>query len=85
MTKLSFLLLAAAFVVAPLASRGDADQARPTKTVEYRVRPGDTLWDLAAQIPGIGDRREAVHKLKALNGLGGGSLQIGQILQIPAP
>lgn len=85
MTKTSLCLLATAFVVAPLASRGVAEQSGPTRTIEYRVKPGDTLWAIAAQIPGIKDRREAVHRLKTLNHLGPASLQIGQILEVPAP
>lgn len=72
-------------VIVPLATRGDAGQRRPTPTIEVRVRLGDTLWAIAGRIPGVEDRREAVHRIKELNGLGGESLQIGQRLLIPAP
>lgn len=85
MKKTILLLSAATFIAVPLANRGDAVQSRPTRTVEYRVMPGDTLWELAAVIPGVEDRREAVHMLIELNGLGSGSLEAGQTIRIPAP
>lgn len=85
MTKLSLFLLSAAFVAVPFANSGNADQSGPTPTVEYRVKPGETLWAIAARIPGVDDRREAVHRLKELNELGPESLQIGQRILVPAP
>ena len=86
MRKLAvFLLGAASFVAVPLATRGEALQDRPTPTVEHLVMPGDTLWELAAAIPGVEDRREAVHMIIALNDLPNGSLQAGQRIRIPAP
>lgn len=85
MNKTLFFLSAAAFVAIPLANRGDAVQSRPTPTIEHRVMPGETLWELAAAIPGVDDRREAVHKLIELNGLPNGSIQAGQVIEIPAP
>lgn len=85
MRKATLALAAAAFVAIPLATRGDAIQDRPTPTVEHVVMPGETLWDLAAGMPGVDDRREAVHKLIELNDLPNGSLQAGQRIRIPAP
>lgn len=85
MTKLTLAFLSAAFVVAPFATRGNAEQSGPTPTVEYRVKPGDTLWGIAARIPGVDDRRDAVHRLIQLNQLTAGSLQVGQRLLVPAP
>jgi len=85
MSKTIFFLSAAIFVAVPLANRGDAVQSRPTPTIEHRVMPGETLWELAAAIPGVDDRRDAVHRLIELNGLPNGSLQAGQTIRIPAP
>lgn len=85
MNKTILFLSAATFVAVPLANRGDAVQSRPTPTVQHRVMPGETLWELAADIPGVEDRREAVHRLIELNGLTNGSLQAGQVIRIPAP
>lgn len=83
-TIISLLAAAAAFVLIPLANSGQAEQSGPTPTVEHLVMPGETLWDLAADMPGVDDRREAVHKLMELNGLPNGSLQAGQRILIPA-
>jgi hypothetical protein len=85
MSKTIFFLAAATFVAVPLANRGDAVQSGPTPTIAHRVMPGETLWELAAAIPGVDDRREAVHRLIELNGLPNGSLQAGQTIRIPAP
>lgn len=76
---------AIAFVVVPLATQGQAEQVGPTKTIEHLVMPGDTLWDLAAGIPGVDDRREGIHRIIELNNLPNGSLIAGQRIQIPAP
>ncbi|MGH3080418.1 MAG: LysM peptidoglycan-binding domain-containing protein [Gaiellaceae bacterium] len=48
----------------------------------YRVRPGDTLWSIAAQHY-RGDPRQGVWRLRRENGLGGAALQPGQILLLP--
>lgn len=85
MNKTILFLGAALFVAVPFATRGDAVQSGPTPTIEHRVMPGDTLWKLAAAIPGVEDRREAVHRLIELNDLPNGSLQAGQTIRIPAP
>ena len=48
-------------------------------TIEYTVRPGDSLW-LIAQRYGT-----TVDDIRRLNGLTGDILRIGQVLKIPAP
>lgn len=48
------------------------------------VKPGDTLWSIAAaRIPKGEDVRVYIHKLKQENGLASSSLQAGQILRLP--
>ena len=56
----------------------------PVATVEYRVEPGDNLWQIAEPIttPG-GDVRETVSQLMELNDLDGADLRPGQILRVP--
>lgn len=49
-----------------------------TSTIQYTVRPGDSLW-LIAQRYGT-----TVDAIKRLNGLSGDMLSIGQVLKIPA-
>lgn len=53
--------------------------APDTGITEYVVRSGDTLWLLAQRF------NTTVDAIKKLNGLTGDDLQIGQVLQIPAP
>lgn len=64
----------------PADTAESANQAEPAEAAAYTVQPGDTLWDLA-QSYGI-----SAEALAAYNGLDDpGSLQIGQVLQIPEP
>jgi LysM repeat protein len=48
----------------------------------YRVRPGDTLWSIAARHY-QGDPRAGVWRLQDENGLAGAVLQPGQVIVIP--
>jgi nucleoid-associated protein YgaU len=48
----------------------------------YRVRPGDTLWSIAARHY-EGDPRQGVWRLEDANGLKGGVLVPGQVLRVP--
>jgi LysM repeat protein len=48
----------------------------------YRVRPGDTLWSIAATHY-RGDPRQGVWRLQRENGLGRTALQPGQVIVIP--
>jgi nucleoid-associated protein YgaU len=59
------------------ASSGAAGEAR------YVVRPGDTLWRLAAERYG-GDPRKGVWEISRRNGLGTRLLRPGTILFLPA-
>ncbi len=58
-------------------SSGSAPEER------YVVRPGDTLWELAAERYG-GDPREGVWRIRERNGLGATTLPAGTILYLPA-
>jgi LysM repeat protein len=48
----------------------------------YRVRPGDTLWSIAAAHY-RGDPRQAVWELQRENHVAGGTLTPGQVLRLP--
>jgi nucleoid-associated protein YgaU len=46
------------------------------------VRPGDTLWSIAARHYG-GDPRRGVWRLQTTNDLNGSALVPGQVLRVP--
>jgi LysM repeat protein len=57
----------------------------PAGGVDYRVRAGDTLWDIAADHtePG-GDVRRGVALIQEMNELDGSLIRAGQVLVVPA-
>ncbi|MGI9666494.1 MAG: LysM peptidoglycan-binding domain-containing protein [Acidimicrobiia bacterium] len=55
-----------------------------TDTFDYRVKPGDTLWNIAQEHGPEGlDVRNAVTTIERINGLSGSVLQAGQVIEIP--
>ena len=57
-----------------------------TDTTDYRVKPGDTLWQIARTYgPDNADTRRVVAAIEKLNQIDGGSLQAGQLIEIPLP
>jgi nucleoid-associated protein YgaU len=72
----AFLITVLAWSVLARGSEG-AGAGEP-----YRVRPGDTLWSIAAAHY-RGDPRPAVWRLRRENDLGGAELRPGQVLRLP--
>jgi Tfp pilus assembly protein FimV len=60
--------------------------ARPSHSAQharrYVVRPGDSLWSIAASRYG-GDTREAVWRVQQRNPRGAAGLQAGDVLTLP--
>jgi nucleoid-associated protein YgaU len=77
-SKAAFLLVLILVAVALTAhpSLGAGSETR------YVVRPGDTLWAIAAGRY-EGDPRKAVWRISERNGLGGEALQPGTVLYLP--
>jgi LysM domain len=71
------VLAAAIALAAPRPSSGAAGEQR------YVVRPGDTLWELAAERFG-GDPRAGVWEIRERNGLADSLLEPGMVLYLPA-
>ena len=70
-------------VVLSLASAGEAT-GEAGATTTYRVRPGDTLWEIAAvHADDSVDVREMVEAIRRINDLDAPVLQVGQRLEIP--
>jgi hypothetical protein len=77
--RIALLLIAAVFAVAVAAHRSSG--AGPEH--RYLVRPGDSLWTIAAtHYPG--DPREGVWKIEHRNGLAVATIQPGERLVLPA-
>ena len=81
---LSLLVLLASLASAVLfttASRADQPPAGPPPTLV--VRPGDSLWDIAArEMPGR-NGQSAVDELRRLNDLRGYGVRPGDVLILP--
>ncbi|MGY1552314.1 LysM peptidoglycan-binding domain-containing protein [Microbacterium sp. A588] len=60
------------------------EAAEPVQFESVIVLPGDTLWSIAESIAPGADPRTVIDDIQQLNLLGGGSLQSGQSLAIPA-
>jgi LysM repeat protein len=70
------LLVTLAWAV--VARAGSA--AGPERT--YTVRSGDTLWSIASARYG-GDPRSGVWKIQQRNGIGDGTIRVGQRIVLP--
>ena len=54
-----------------------------TERYDYRVKPGDTLWDIASEYAPKGtDKREYIFNIKKDNGLKTSVLHPGMVLEI---
>jgi LysM repeat protein len=72
----AFLITVLAWSVLARGSEG-AGAGEP-----YRVRPGDTLWSIAAAHY-RGDPRQGVWRLRRENDLNDSALRPGQVLRLP--
>ena len=80
---LSIISIMVVIMVLLLASASHAT-GQITETHDYRVKPGDTLWQIAHDHgPDGADRRAIVASIDKINDLDGGILQAGQVLMIP--
>lgn len=90
-TVVALVLLLATAVYAfsgpvPVEGAGYGTESDAQHGTEYRVRPGDTLWGIAADHtePG-GDVRRGVALIMELNDLDGSLIRAGEVLVVPAP
>jgi nucleoid-associated protein YgaU len=91
MTTITSVRLRALFIISItvvvvlllLSSAGNA-AGEITDTYDYRVKSGDTLWEIAAEHGPEGvDRRRIIAVIERINDLGPSGLQAGQIIEIP--
>lgn len=75
-------LLALAVVGSQIASAGE--HAGLVRTHLVLVKPGDSLWNVAARVAGDGDVTSMEDRIMKLNGLSSDGVQAGQVLRVPA-
>lgn len=63
---------------------GDDLEPIQLQSAEYKVRSGDSLWDIAADhTPDGKDVRNTIETIKRMNDLSGSVIHPGQLLEIP--
>ncbi|MDQ1584787.1 MAG: hypothetical protein QOH80_152 [Actinomycetota bacterium] len=79
---LTLVVAALALVKAPATASSD----HPSATVAARVtvRPGETLWTIAARVRPNADPRQTIARIQDMNGLTSSTLQAGRVLLVPA-
>jgi predicted Zn-dependent protease len=85
-TLMPAVVLAAlgAFVTLPVLSSTHLYAASPERFARVTVRPGDSLWSLAAQhVPSDGSVQDAVDRIIAINHLRGALIRPGEELRVP--
>jgi hypothetical protein len=55
----------------------------PSETTVVRVKPGESLWELAGRVAPGADASAVVERIRELNGVDGG-VQPGQPLTVPS-
>ena len=81
-TSLSILLLAG-FSLFSGATAGLTDSISTTPYMKITVKPGETLWSIASNLSGSGDRRDLVDELIEVNRLKSPEVVAGQKIYIP--
>ena len=81
-TSLSILLLAG-FSLFSGATAGSTDSISTTPYMKITVKPGETLWSIASNLSGSGDRRDLVDELIEVNLLKSPEVVAGQKIYIP--
>jgi hypothetical protein len=75
--------LAAVLGLGFAAASGSLASDKPEPTRVITVEPGQTLWDIAADVSDGGDVRSTMAHLEAVNHLDSSTLQVGQHLRVP--
>jgi predicted Zn-dependent protease len=70
-------------VAIPMLSSTRLYAASPQRYAIVTVKPGDTLWSIAARHTGDGDIQDTIDRIASTNHLSRVTLQPGQRLHIP--
>ena len=77
------ILLIAGFSFFSGATAGSEESVSTTPYVKITVKPGETLWSIASNLSGSGDRRDLVDELIEVNRLKSPEVVAGQKIYIP--
>ena len=80
-----WLLVALLLVLASVALARVALGGTAPADATVVVQPGETLWSIAAARYPTADTRERVDAIERLNGLSSPRIEVGEVLQLPAP
>ncbi len=80
--RLTAALAAAVCALALMLGLASPSTGAATPT-SYHVKPGDTLWSIAAAHGTGGDVRAAVYSIRSANHLSGATIVPGQTLVLP--
>ena len=81
--RLAVLVVAISTVFLLVGGAADAE-GPPAPTVEYVVKPGDTLWAIAAKVAAPEeDLRRVVREIQRASGLDSATIFPGQVLEVP--
>jgi LysM domain len=86
-TVVGVALLLVAVVAAVLLGGGSAaagDAARPVPVRQHVVMPGETLWQIAAEVDRSADPRDTIVRIRELNHLQSAALPVGARLLLPS-
>ena len=61
----------------------DAESLTKVEYQTVEIKPGDTLWEIAAEYMSDTEIRQAVHQLCELNETDAAQLQPGQVIKVP--
>lgn len=79
---LAVALAACAAVVGLGALSGAVEPSVPSETTVVRVKPGESLWELAGRVAPGADASAVVERIRELNGVDG-AVEPGQPLTVP--
>jgi len=77
------LVLGIALIVLGGTSVASGEAGTPEPTTTVMVGPGETLWDIAAEIAPDGHTRAMMNRIERLNTLDSSMLLAGQRLRVP--
>ncbi|GGC95461.1 hypothetical protein GCM10011512_23120 [Tersicoccus solisilvae] len=77
------LTVVGVFTTAPAAAEQGVRAVPSTPAVQVTVRPGESLWELAAANAHGRDTRDVVAQIVELNGLRGDAIESGRKLYVP--